>query len=89
MRGNLCEGLKRTLVRSCDRVIFVARKLCTTNDVTPLRSHSIAVRHMDVGPPFRSVETTVAGEVAIVHVLDGIVRVRCSNTDELTLILIL
>lgn len=36
-----------TLVRCGDRVVFITCKLCTANDMSPHRSHSIASFHVD------------------------------------------
>lgn len=76
-----------SFVGRCDRVVLVARKLSAANDVTPHGPYSISCLDVyDFGGDRRA-EATVAGKVAIIDVLDGVVGVGGANADEFALVL--
>jgi hypothetical protein len=82
------DGGTHTLVRSRDRVVFVAGELRSAEDVAPHGAYFVAGLDVDDGRGHGRVEAAVASEAAIVDVQDRVVRVGRADADEFALILV-
>lgn len=74
-------------MRSCDRVVFVARELGSADDMAPHGANCVSSLHVDDGRGNGRVEAAVAGKVAVVDVQDGVVGVRRADANKGTLVL--
>ena len=81
MRNSIDDRILYTLVRSRDRVVFVTGKLCTADHVAPLGADFVTGFDVDHGLRHRGTETGVASDVAIVDILNGVVRVGRPNAN--------
>jgi hypothetical protein len=68
-----------------DWVIRVVTALCTANNVTPFYANFVSCLHRNDGAGDRGLETILAGETAVVDIVDGVVLtiVRLWNSRSL------
>ena len=74
-------------MRRGNRVVFIVGKLRTTDDMSPHSSYYITSLDIDYLCRYWGMKPAVASEVAIVHVLDRVVRVGRADTNQFALIL--
>lgn len=68
-------------------MVLVTGELSTSNDMPPLRAYCVPGLYIYHGTRYRRTEATVTGHVAIVDVLDGVVRVWSTDAHQLALVL--
>lgn len=81
------EGGRPTFVRGGDGIVPVIGGLCTANNMSPHDAHLVPGVDIDDGCGHGGPEAAVAGEIGIVHVLDGVVGVGCPDAYQQPLVL--
>lgn len=74
-------------MRRSNWIVLVIGGLCTANDMSPHDADLFPGVDVDDGGGHGGPEATVAGKIAIVHILDGVVGVGSSNAHKQALVL--